>query len=81
MITGKSLSELLLFEEHGENMLCSEIVLNVKNDFCTQQVLAQDMGRTSFAQKLFLTFRTISVHNMFFPGLSLELSCIELVIQ
>jgi hypothetical protein len=34
-LTGKSLSEALLFAEHGENMLCTEIVLNVKNNFCT----------------------------------------------
>ena len=27
--TGKSLSEALIFAEHGENMLCTEIVLNV----------------------------------------------------
>ena len=26
--TGKSLSEALLFAEHGENMLCTKIVLN-----------------------------------------------------
>ena len=25
--------------EHGENMLCTKIVLNVKNNFCTQHVL------------------------------------------
>ena len=25
--------------EHGENMLCTEIVLNVKNNFCTHHVL------------------------------------------
>ena len=37
--TGKSLSEVLLFAEHGENMLCTKIVLNVRNDFCTQYVL------------------------------------------
>ena len=37
--TGKSLSEALLFAEHGENMLCTKIVLNVRNNFCTQQVL------------------------------------------
>ena len=36
---GKSLSEVLLFEEYGEDMLCTEIVLNVKNNFCTQHVL------------------------------------------
>ena len=37
--TGKSLSEVLLFAEHGENMLCTKIVLNVGNNFCTQNVL------------------------------------------
>ena len=38
-ITGKSLSEALLFAEHEENMLCTKIVLNVRNNFCTQHVL------------------------------------------
>ena len=37
--TGKSLSEALLFAERGENMLCTKIVLNVRNNFCTQHVL------------------------------------------
>ena len=37
--TGKSLSEALLFAEHWENMLCTKIVLNVRNNFCTQHVL------------------------------------------
>ena len=37
--TGKSLSEALLFAEHGENMLCTKIVLNVRSNFCTQHVL------------------------------------------
>ena len=31
-VTGKSLSEALLFAEHGENMLCTKIVLNVRNN-------------------------------------------------
>ena len=39
LITGKSLSEALLFAEHGENMLCTKIVLNIRNNFCTQHVL------------------------------------------
>ncbi len=30
--TGKSLSEALLFAEHGENMLCTKIGLNVSNN-------------------------------------------------
>ena len=37
--TGKSFSEALLFAEHGENMLCTKNVLNVRNNFCTQHVL------------------------------------------
>ena len=37
--TGKSLSEALLFAEHGENMLCTKIDLNVRNKFFTQYVL------------------------------------------
>jgi hypothetical protein len=36
--TGKSLSEALLFAEHGENMF-TKIVLNIRNNFCTQHVL------------------------------------------
>ena len=35
---GKSFSEALLFAEHGENMLCTKIVLYVRNNFCTQHV-------------------------------------------
>ena len=37
--TDKSLSEALLFAEHEENMLYTKIVLNVRNNFCTQHVL------------------------------------------
>ena len=37
--TGKSLSEALLFAKHRENMLCTKIVLNVRNNICTQHVL------------------------------------------
>jgi hypothetical protein len=33
------MSEALRFAEHGENMLCTKIVLNVRNNFCTQHVL------------------------------------------
>ena len=37
--TGKSLSEPLIFAEHGENMLCTIIALNVRNNFCTHHIL------------------------------------------
>ena len=39
--TVKSLSEALLHAEHGENMLCTKLVLNVRNIFCTQHVLSR----------------------------------------
>ena len=34
-----NLCQKLLFAEHGENMLCTKIVLNVRNNICTQHVL------------------------------------------
>ena len=37
--TSKSLSEALLFSELWENMLFTKIVLNVRNNFCTQHIL------------------------------------------
>ena len=39
--TGKSLSDALIFAKHWENMLCTKIVLNVRNYFYTQHVLPQ----------------------------------------
>ena len=61
---------------HNMTTVCS---LNYK--FNTWKFQAQNMGRTCCVQKLFWMSETISVHNMFSPGLSLEFSCIELVIQ
>ena len=39
------------------------------------------MGRICYVQELFWISEKNSVHNMFSPGLSLEFSCIELLIQ
>ena len=48
-VTGKSLSEALLFAEHGENILCTKIVLIVRNNFCTQHVLSRfELGILNF---------------------------------
>ena len=44
--TGKSLSEALLFAEHGENMLYTEI--DIQNNFCTQHVLPMFCKKKSF---------------------------------
>ena len=52
--TGKSLSEALLFAEHGENMLC----LNVRNNFCTQHVLPR------FELGFFMYWTSNSMNNL-----------------
>ena len=71
--TGKFLSEALIFAssnpQYDDRM------------FIELQVQYIKFQAQTFVQKLFLTFRTIFVHNMFSPGLSLEFSCIELIIQ
>ena len=46
--------------------MMTDCSLNYK--FNTWKFQAQNMGKTCCVQKLFLTFRTISVHNMFSPG-------------
>ena len=57
-ITGKSLSEALLFAEHGENMLCTKIVLNVRSNFCTQHVLPR------FELGIFMYWTCNSMNNL-----------------
>ena len=46
--TGKSLSEALIFAQHGENMLCTEIVGDIQNNLCTQHVLLMLCKNKSF---------------------------------
>ena len=58
IITGKSLSEALLFAEHGENMLCTKIVLNVRNNFCTQHVFPR------FELGIFMYWTCNSMNNL-----------------
>ena len=53
----------------------------VQVNLCQKLFFLQNMGRTCCVQKMFWMSETISVHNMFSPGLSLEFSCIEPVIQ
>ena len=55
--TGKSLSEAL-FAEHGENMLCKNIVLNVRNNFCIQYVLPR------FELGIFMSLTCNSMNNL-----------------
>ena len=37
--------------EHGENMLCTEIIFDIQNNFCTQLVLPMFCKKKSFWQK------------------------------
>ena len=61
--------------------ICANIHLMVQVNLCQKLFFLKNMGRTFCVQKLFWMSETISVHNMFSPGLSLEFSHIELVIQ
>ena len=61
--TGKSLSEALLFAEHGKNMLCTKIGLNVRNNFCTQHVLPR------FELWIFMYWTCNSMNNLSYCGL------------
>jgi hypothetical protein len=64
LITGKSLSEALIFASTNpqyDNRLF--IALQVHY----MKITSSNLGRTCCVQKLFLTFRTIFVHKMFSP--------------
>ena len=52
------MSEALLFEEHVENMLCTKIVLNVRNNFFTQHVLPR------FELGIFMYWTCNSMNNL-----------------
>ena len=60
------LCQKLLFLHQLTHNMTTDCSLNCK--FNTWKFQAQNMGRTCCVQKLFLTFRTISVHNMFSPS-------------
>ena len=56
--TGKSLPEGLLFAAHGENMSCTKIVLNVRDNFCTQH------GLPRFEVGIFMYWTCNSMNNL-----------------
>ena len=82
--TGKSLSEALIFASTNpqyDGRLFIEFRVHQACTFNTRKLQAQNKLRTCCVQKLIQITETISEHNMFSPGLSLEFSCIELVVQ
>ena len=58
MLQKKGYTDSLLFAEHGENMLCTKIVLNVRNYFCTQHVLPR------FELGIFMYWTCSSMNNL-----------------
>ena len=40
--------------EHGENMLCTEIVSDIQNNFCTQHVLPHVLQKEELLTKIYL---------------------------
>ena len=64
ILTGKSLSEALIFEstnpQYDDRLFIELQVQYMKSP-------SSNLGRTCCVHKLFLTFRTIFVHNMFSP--------------
>ena len=64
LLTGKSLSEALIFALTSPQY-DDRLFIELQAQY--MKVLRSNLGRTCCVQKLFLTFRTIFVHNMFSP--------------
>ena len=65
-------------------VMCTEADENlsmIQVNLCQKLFFLQNVGRTCCVKELIWMSEKISVHNMFSPVLSLEFSCIELVIQ
>ena len=62
--TGKSFSEALIFASTNQQY---DDILFIELQVQYMKRPSSNLGRTCCVQKLFLTFRTIFVHNMFSP--------------
>ena len=63
-VTGKSLSEALIFASTNPQY-DDKLFIELQENYI--KIPSSEHGRTCCVQKFFLTFRTISVHDMFFP--------------
>ena len=52
--------------EHGENMLCTEIVFGIQNNFCTQHVLSHVLQKEEVLTKIYLYIKYLMYS--FFTG-------------
>ena len=64
-VTGKSLSEALIFASTNQQY---DNRLFIKLQVQYMKIPSSNLGRTCCVQKLFFTFRTIYVYNMFATG-------------
>ena len=64
LLTGKSLSEAPIFAS-TDPKYDDRLFIELKVQY--MKIPSSNLGRTCCVHKLFLTFRTIFVHNMFFP--------------
>ena len=62
MNTGKSLSEALIFASTNPQY-DDKLFIELQSQY--MKIPSSNLGRTCCVQKLFLTFRTILLHNMF----------------
>ena len=65
MHAGKALSEALIFASITHNIMTTDYSLNYLQ-VQYMKIPSSNLWRTFFVQKLFQTFRTISVHKMCF---------------
>ena len=65
--TGKSLSEALIFASTNPQYddRFDRLFIELQGQY--MKIPSSKLGRACCVQKLFLTFRTIFVHNMFYP--------------
>ena len=70
--TGKSLSEALIFASSNSQQ---DDRLFIELQVQYMKIPSSNLGRTCCVQKLFLTFRTIFVHNMFSPCSAKRRAC------
>ena len=64
-VTGKSLSEALIFASTNPQYV-NRLFIELQVQY--MKIPSLNLGRTCCVLKLFLTFRTIVVHNMFSPS-------------
>ena len=72
---------ICIFTKYYQKVLLYNKVLGGAGKSLSEAFLFAEHGENMLCTKIVCMSETISAHNMFSPGLSLEFLCIELVIQ